>query len=216
VNYPGIDASVLSYLIPALGTSWSGLDAETMDHKEVGLTWYATPATTLDIAIFDDDVKDRYVFAFPPAVSMPSFLNLGSYSIQGSEVMVQHKISSAWSFFGGWTYLNPSKPDLPYAPRTSISLGTNWRSGPFRLSADAQNQSSMTVLGQARVDGSANTQDVGGFTVVNTRAGYAVPALGRGGEVFVAVENLFDRQYEFRSGYPMAGRSVQVGLKASF
>lgn len=216
VNYPGIDASVLSYLIPALGTSWSGLDAETMDHKEIGLTWYATAATTLDIAIFDDDVKDRYVFAFPPAVAMPSFLNLGSYSIQGSEVMVQHKISSAWSFFGGWTYLNPSKSDLPYAPRTSISLGTNWRSGPFRVSADAQNQSRMTVLGQARVDGSANTQDVGGFTVVNTRAGYAVPALGRGGEVFVAVENLFDRQYEFRSGYPMAGRSVQVGLKASF
>jgi iron complex outermembrane receptor protein len=43
-----------------------------------------------------------------------------------------------------------------------------------------------------------------------------VPALGKRGEVFVALENLFDQQYEFRAGYPMPRRSAQVGLHASF
>jgi iron complex outermembrane receptor protein len=216
VNYPGVDAAVLSHLISALGTSWRSLDAEKMNHKEIGLTWYASPATTLDVAFFDDDVKDRYVFAFPPSVPAPAFLNLGSYGVQGSEVMVQHKISSGWSVFGGWTWLNSSKSDLPYAPRSNISVGTNWRGGPFRVSFDAQNQSRMTVLGQARADGSANTSKVGGFTVANVRVGYAVPALGQRGEIFAAVENIFDRQYEFRSGYRMPGISAQVGLKTSF
>jgi iron complex outermembrane receptor protein len=36
------------------------------------------------------------------------------------------------------------------------------------------------------------------------------------GEVFLAVENLFDRDYEYRPGYAMPGISGQLGLSASF
>ncbi|WP_411275694.1 hypothetical protein [Diaphorobacter sp. LI3] len=43
-----------------------------------------------------------------------------------------------------------------------------------------------------------------------------MPALGSKGEVFVALENIFDRDYAYRPGYPMPGRSAQVGLTASF
>jgi len=125
-------------------------------------------------------------------------------------------LSSGWSLFGSWTSLSSSKADLPYAPNSSISLGANWQSGLWRLSMDAQNQSGMVVLGQARADGSVNTTKVDGFTVLNLRSAYKVPALGKRGEVFLAAENLLDQQYEFRAGYPMPGRSVQVGVKASF
>ena len=74
----------------------------------------------------------------------------------------------------------------------------------------------MTVLGQSRANGSANTTEVGGFTVANIRVGYRVPKLGQRGEVFAAIENLLDKAYQFRDGYPMPGRSLQVGVKASF
>jgi iron complex outermembrane receptor protein len=74
----------------------------------------------------------------------------------------------------------------------------------------------MTVLKQERADGVPNPTKVEGFTVVNARAAYQVPAFGKRGEVFVALENLFDQAYEFRAGYPMPGRSMQVGLHASF
>jgi iron complex outermembrane receptor protein len=216
VNYPGLDAAVLSQLIPPLGASWKTLGAEKMDHKEVGLSWYPHPGTSIDVSVFSDHVTDRYVFAFPPAVSAPAFINLGTYDVRGSEISVQHQIGAGWHLFAGLTNLSSSKADLPYAPSSSVSLGMNWQGGPWRVSADAQNQSGMTVLKQERADGVPNPTKVEGFTVVNARAAYQLPALGKRGEVFVALENLFDQQYEFRAGYLMPGRSAQVGLHASF
>ncbi len=216
VNYPGLDAAVLSHLIPALGSTWKTLGAEKMDHKEIGLSWFPRPGTSLDISVFSDRVTDRYVFAFPPAVSFPTFVNLGSYDLDGSEISLQHQLGTGWSVFAGLTNLRSSKADLPYAPNNSLSLGANWQGGPWRLSLDAQNQASMVVLGQARASGAPNLTQVSGFTVANLRAAYKVPALGARGEVFVAAENIMDQQYEFRAGYPMPGRSVQVGLHASF
>ena len=216
VSYPGIDAAVLSHLMSGRGKTWKSLGAEKMDHQELGLSWFPSTDTTVDVALFTDRVTDRYVFAFPPAVAAPTFINLGKYDMTGSEISIQHHIGAGWSFFGGLTSLNPSKSDLPYAPQSSLSLGANWQGGPWRVSADAQSQSGMVVLGQARADGSANTSKVDGFSVLNLRAAYKLPALGKRGEIFVAAENLFDRSYEFRTGYPMPGRSVQVGLHASF
>lgn len=216
VNYPGVDAEVLSTLIPPLAGSWKKLSPETLDHLELGGTWRPTRVTTVDAALFRNRVKNRYVFAFPPAVSAPSFLNLGDYEVQGVELSVQHRFSDQLSVFGGYTHLDPDKSDLPYAPGDVLSLGVNWQTGPWRLSVDAQAQSGMTVLGQARANGAMNTQTVGGFTVANARLAYALPVLGPRGEVFAALENAFDKTYEFRSGYPMAGRGVQVGVKASF
>lgn len=34
--------------------------------------------------------------------------------------------------------------------------------------------------------------------------------------MFVAVENLFDRDYAYRTNYPMPGTSAQLGVKMSF
>jgi iron complex outermembrane receptor protein len=174
------------------------------------------PGTSLDISLFSDRVTDRYVFAFPPAVSFPAFVNLGSYDLDGSEISLQHQLGAGWSVFAGLTNLRSGKADLPYAPNTSVSLGTNWQRGPWRLSVDAQNQTGMVVLGQARASGAPNLTQVNGFTTANLRAAYRVPALGARGEIFVAAENITDQQYEFRAGYPMPGRSVQLGLHASF
>ena len=38
----------------------------------------------------------------------------------------------------------------------------------------------------------------------------------QGGSVFLALENLFDRKYAYRPGYPMPGRSAHIGASASF
>ena len=43
----------------------------------------------------------------------------------------------------------------------------------------------------------------------------ALPVLGPRGEVFVALENLGDRRYAYRPGYPMPGRSGQLGVRFS-
>ena len=74
----------------------------------------------------------------------------------------------------------------------------------------------MLTLNQARAAGAANTQSVDGFTVVNARAAYPLQALGNRGEVFLALENITDANYEMRPGYPMPGASAQVGVNVSF
>jgi iron complex outermembrane recepter protein len=216
VNYPGLDAQVLGHLIPALGTTWKTLGAEKLNHKEVGVSWTPSARTTLDVSVFHDSLSGRYVFAFPPAVTAPTFVNLGDYSVKGAELSLQQELAAGWNAFVGATHLSASKADLPYAPSSSLTLGVNGQVGAWRLGMDAQRQSSMFVLAQARASGAPNLSQVAGFTVVNARVGYKLPALGERGEVFLAAENLLDRQYEFRPGYPMAGRSFQVGLHANF
>ena len=94
-------------------------------------------------------------------------------------------------------------------------MGQNGKLGMIRLSVDAQYRSEVWALNRSRMIGSVNNEKVGSFTVVNSRLSYAVPQLGKKGEVFVAIENLFDREYSYRPGYEMPGRWAQVGLSAS-
>lgn len=149
-------------------------------------------------------------------MSRPSYINLGDYNIKGAEATWQQRWTSNWSSFVGFTWLDPSLKTLPYAPQKSLSLGTTYETGPWRLSADAQYQKDMHVLAEERTAGASNFSKVDSFTVVNMRVGYAVPALGKVGEVFVAVENLFDRDYAYRTNYPMPGTSAQLGVKMGF
>jgi iron complex outermembrane receptor protein len=214
-NFPGLDAALLNAIVPPLAgapTSWRDLDPERTNHAEVGAHWVAMPGTTIDVALFNDRITGRYVFAFPPAVTQPSFTNLGDYSVKGAELSLQQQWGTQLALFAGLTLLDASRDDLPYAPSRALSLGATWRSGPWRISADGQAQGSMFTLNRARADGSANTEKVGGFLVANLRAAFSVPLLGPNGEVFAALENLGDRRYAVRPGYPLPGRSGQLGV----
>ncbi len=218
LNHPGLDAALLNAIVPPLAgapESWRSLKPEQMDHVELGARWSPARGKSLDVSAFSDSLKNRYVFAFPPAVALPSFTNLGDYRVRGLEATWQQQWNTAWSSFAGVTLLDSTLADLPYAPKRALAAGITWRDGAWRVSGDAQAQSAMFVLNKARADGAPNTAQVGGFAVLNLRAAYALPVLGPRGEVFVALENLADRRYAYRPGYPMPGRSGQVGINFS-
>lgn len=217
IHYPGLETATLAFNIAPLRTSWKQLQAEAMDHAEIGFKFTPSEATQIDASVFKDKVKNRYVFGFPPNVAPPpKFINLGSYHVKGAELAVRQDVGEHWSIFAGLTVLDSSLSHLPYTPKRALTAGVNGRMGPVRLALDAQHQSSTYVFSNARRLGSTNTQKVPGFTVANMRLSYPLPALGKKGEVFVAVENLFDKNYAYRPGYPMPGRWGQVGLAASF
>ncbi|BDE72487.1 TonB-dependent receptor [Delftia lacustris] len=217
INYPGLETPLLASLIPALGSTWQQLSAEEMDHAELGFKWTLSQATQLEASIFHDKVKNRYVFGFPPNVPPPpQFINLGGYTMRGMELSLRQALGGGWSGFAGLTLLDPSMDNLPYSPRRALTLGVNGKAGPVRVAFDAQYQSAVWALSRARGADAANTERVAGFAVANLRVAYPVPALGSKGEVFLAVENLFDRNYAYRPGYPMPGRSAQIGVAASF
>jgi outer membrane receptor protein involved in Fe transport len=217
INYPGLETPLLASLIPALGDSWKRLSPEQLDHAEIGVKLAPADGTQIDVSLFTDKVKNRYVFGFPPDVPPPpQFLNLGAYRMHGAELALRQQIGGDWSVFGGLTLLDPSIDNLPYTPKRALTAGINGKAGPLAISLDAQYQSEVWALNRARTAGAANTEKVGALAVANARVAYPLPALGQKGEVFVSVENLFDRAYAYRPGYPMPGRWGQVGIAASF
>lgn len=213
VNYPGLETPLLNFLIGGAPTSTpTHLDPEIDNHVEAGAKFKLSEATGVDVSIFNDKISNRYVFSFFPVMQ---FVNLSEYRTRGAELSVHHKFSDDWSVFAGYTYLDSSQPQLPYAPQNAFTVGVNGRVAGVNIALDAQSQSDMWTLNQGRV-GSTPFERIGGFTVANARVAYPVKALGSKGEVFVAVENLFDADYAYHAGYPMPGRWGQIGFSAGF
>jgi len=90
--------------------------------------------------------------------------------------------------FGGVTTLDSSLSNLPYAPKTAVSVGVNGKISEYRVAFDAQHQTRMYSLTQDR--GTFSPNEVGSLTVANARISRQVAALGKKGEVYAAVNNL--------------------------
>ncbi|WP_196435444.1 TonB-dependent receptor [Methylomonas sp. LL1] len=217
INYPGLEAPTLTAYLPAFfGESWKKLGAEEVQHAEVGVKLMPFDSTELDLSVFNDRVKNRYIFQFADGSGFnPTFLNLGEYAMRGFEGSIKQGITEDWNVFAGLTLLNPSVDNLPYTPARAVTAGINGQIEKVRLAFDAQYQSEIYTLNRGRGPG-ANTQTVSSFVVLNARASYPIPALGKDGEVFIAAENLLSRDYSYRPGYPMPGRWGQIGISASF
>lgn len=215
-NYPGLDVAILNTIVPPLAmnnpASWENLNPERVDHFEVGLAYTFLERVQLDLALFADRYKDRYIFAFPPVVSSPSFTNLGDYDVRGAEASLQYQ-QSVWGLFTGITLFEPSRSNHPYVPDASIVLGGSVQAGSWRFSADAQIQSDMHVLNTARTFGELQTSKVDEFALFNLRVSRSAPWIGSGSEVFIAVENVLDATYAYRTDYPMPGRWAQLGFR---
>lgn len=216
VNYPGLEVTALSALIPPLGSSWERLQPERMKHAEVGVNLQRSVGDMLigvDAAAFRDDLTDRYVFAFPPISMPPSFLNLGAYRIRGLETSITLQGVGDLSFFGSGSWLNSTRVALPGAPARSFSGGVVWAPSRFRLTVDANGQSSMFANTLVRAASEVNTARVSGFTVWHSRLAIPITRLGSRTELFVSADNLFDRTYEYIPGYPMPGRWFTFGAR---
>jgi iron complex outermembrane receptor protein len=226
VNYPGIDgaanAGALSYVplnafsggfLPNFSANgWQNMSPENVDHAEVGLKASPFDSTKIDLSFFIDNVKNRYVFDLMSG----NYTNYGSYWMRGFEASVKQDLIADWTMFASLTMLNPSIDNLPYTPAQAVTAGINGPIGPLRFSFDMQYQSRVWALNRSRNVGASNTDQVEAFTVANTRLAYPMPQLGKKGEVFVGVENLFDKRYQYRPGYEMPGIWGQVGIAASF
>lgn len=217
IHYPGLEAPTLSLYMP-LGTTWRQLQPEEVQHAEFGAKLLPFDYTQIDLSVFNDRVKNRYVFQFFDALGnfSPSFVNFSEYSMRGFEGSLKQEINSEWSVFAGVTLLDPTIRNLPYTPERAVTAGINGRIQKLLLAFDAQYQSEVHTLNRARANGAANDDTVRSFLVVNARVSYPLPLLGKDGEVFVAAENLLSRDYSYRQGYPMPGRWGQLGVSASF
>ncbi len=219
VIYPGLDVIVFSEKVtPALRDTWKKLNAETVDHYEVGLRHRLGRLAVADVTFFYDDGKDRYVVV-PPPPPPPKYGNVETYRIKGVEATLTLFPFADLALFGGVTLLETDPADLPYAPDFTASAGLNFRFlERFRLSLDCQYLSDFHVLSQARRLNAANAQEADEFLVVNGKIAYGfdLPPWKASGELFVAGENLTDTNYAYRPGYPMPGINGMAGVQLRF
>lgn len=221
INYPGQEAPALQAALPFMfaGTTWQDLSPEEMTHQEVGLKYTPGPATQVDVSLFTDKIKNRYAYnlSFMPFLPFNTeYFNAGDYRMNGAELSIRQTLAENWVVFAGLTLLDPSINHLPYTPEKAFTAGLNGKLGPLNLAVDAQYQDEVWALNRSRNSLASNTEKVDSFAIVNARVSYPLAALGKKGEVFLAVENLFDREYEYRPGYEMPGVSGQLGFSASF
>lgn len=222
VLYPGAETYSLTRALPALfnvSNGWSTIKPTENKHTEVGIKQSIDAQTRIDVSLFEDQISNRYTWSPAPYGGTGAWGNtLPDYKINGAELSLSHDLDSRWKLFGGVTTLNSSGLDannqLPYAPNMAISLGVTGRANGYKLSLDAQHQSSMYSLNQDRGGYSASKVDA--LAVANARVAHPMASLGKRGEVYAQINNLFDASYQYNSGYPMPGRNYRVGLIASF
>ncbi len=227
ILYPGAETYTLTRAIPmafAANNGWNNLAPTEDQHTEVGAKFDLSATTHVDVSAFQDKIKNRYIWSgfMTGAGLLPGGIpasgvwsnTFPAYSVNGIEASIRQKIAANWSVFGGLTSLHSSLNNLPYAPSTAISLGVNGEISGYRLAFDAQHQSSMYSLTQDR--GTFAPNQVGAFTVANAKVAYPTASLGKGGEIYLAINNLFGANYEYNAGYPMPGRNFRIGLVAGF
>jgi iron complex outermembrane receptor protein len=214
-NLPGVYAAVL-YGGWGRGDQWQDLEAETVDHVEVGWLAAVTDRVQLDVSLYRDEVSNAIRFV-PPPPPPPLFANIGEYDVQGVEVSLQAQINQRLALFLGGTFNDPDPADVPNLPRTTAVAGMSYSAASaWRLNVDLEWVDDRYVLNPRFAPGQAH---VDGHLVVDGRLGLPIRWLGLGGmdgEIFVSGQNLGDERYEYRPGYPMPGRTVNVGLDVSF
>lgn len=183
---------------------------------ELGGKFFPDKKSRVDVSLFQDAISNRYTFTEADG-GIINWTTVGQYTTKGVELSGQREIIPELTGFLGWTYLsNNSTVNLPYMPQNAFNAAITGYVKNFRISVDAQYQTSIYTQNLARNSTFTNTTKVDGFAVANARISYPIPELGKKGEVFVMVENIFNQQYSYRQGYPMPGTWGSIGLSASF
>ncbi|HPR65004.1 MAG TPA: TonB-dependent receptor plug domain-containing protein [Thermoanaerobaculia bacterium] len=213
-NLPGVYAAAL-YGTWGQGDAWKDLNAELLDHVELGYTGSLSQKVDLTVSIYHDEVTDALRFV-PPPPPPPSFANIGDYTLDGIEASLHVRPSDTVSLFAGLSWMNPDPADVPNAPEWSFSAGVNWiPARGWTVSLDGQSVSESYVLNPRFA---TSQVAVDGYTLLHVRTSRAF-SFGTPGwimELHLDGENLTDETYEFRPGYPMPGRSWMAGVTLTF
>jgi iron complex outermembrane receptor protein len=213
-NLPGVWSAVLLQSTFGLGEAWQDLEAEEIDHFEVGWSWrLGGSRAVLDMALFRSDVENGLRFV-PPPPPPPTFDNVGDYTSQGAEVSLTLSPGAGVELMLAAAYNETDPETIPFSPEWTFSGGLSARLAPrWRLHLDAE-WLDERFAGNPRFP--AQGERVGAFFLLNGQLVWAPSPGASGPKVFLAFENLLDADYAFRPGYPMPGTTLMAGIDWQF
>jgi vitamin B12 transporter len=198
------NSSVYGPLSVANGQS---LQAESGRNAEIGLR-YAEGSTEVSVTAYRNLVDHLVNFGAAGTCLSPygCYVNVQRARLQGVSLAAETQVA-AWRLSGTLEFQAPR--DLSTGkllPRRAREFGTlhaqtqwlGWELG-----------SGLQISGR-RDDDAANTQPLGGYTLLNLDAGYRLtPDL----KLQINLDNAFDRVYQTAQGYAQLPRTVMVSLR---
>lgn len=237
VNYPSpvvvMNMVVTNSPVADPDQYWKKIKPEVVDHYEVGLTHTWPQIATLGATAFYDKGKDRfqaYMFG-----AIPTLFNdpIGKYKIQGLELTGTVTPVKNLELFAGATWLKTKatgnngieRDKMPYTPSFQFQAGINWKFlDHFRFFIDMQHLRDL-YQGTAARSGTFNFTELtrrdklDDITLFNARLSYRFdyrPLRLTDSEIFLAVNNIFDQEYEYAKGYTMPQTTAFAGVSLKF
>jgi len=204
------DHSQLGYMV--LGNP--NLVPEESDSWQLGLGARFNQSLTVDLNVFYNKLKDLIQTDFSDfqnSIAIYSYSNVSRAKTQGFEISSQWIASAQWQFNVGYTFLQAENldtgGDLTRRPEHQITAGAQWQPTlNTGLSAFVRGQSD-------ELADSASGIRSPGWVVCDIKVNHYVSDQLR---VFGGLDNVFDRQRDFNSGFdfaPVAGRYFYVGVR---
>ncbi|HQM82598.1 MAG TPA: TonB-dependent receptor plug domain-containing protein [Syntrophorhabdaceae bacterium] len=236
VNYPSPIAIMNAVLTNAPANNPKAIKPEVVDHYEAGIVHKWPDKGSLGATVFNDKGKDRFLTYMGGAVPLRFNDPVGYYEIRGLELTGAAIPAKDLELFAAATWLtveakgadNVESSHMPYTPGFQFQAGAKWRFfDRFRVFADMQHLRDLYQGASAGV-GRGNTLNLpvltskdklGDITLVNARVSYRFDYRPMGfsnSEVFVAVNNIFNQDYEYAKGYPMPGTTFFGGVSLKF
>nr|WP_298410700.1 TonB-dependent receptor [uncultured Halomonas sp.] len=183
------------------------LEAETSTSYELGVRGDYQPFYW-DLALFQTDIDDLIDWASDsPAPNVVRYrpTNVSEARIRGAEFAAGAELGD-WTLRGALTYLDPEDRDtgndLPRRATQSLRLDLDRELGDWSMGGS-------WIVQNHRYDDAANEQRLGGFGLLNLRAGWAFAPHW---STRLTVNNALDKQYETARNYINAGRAVFISV----
>ncbi len=176
------------------------LNPEKSETVEVGVRGqYSYSQWFWDVAVFQNDYDDLIAWAPTPS-GLWAPQNVNNARIRGAELSSGVEVND-WVLQAAYTYLDPEDQEtgnrLARRASQSVRLDADRELGDWSLGGSL-------VAQVYRYDNASNTQRLGGYGLVNLRAGWQFAPLWT---ARVTVENAFDKEYETSRDYINAGRA---------
>ncbi len=207
VHFPGVYTRALSTDY-ARGT----LGAETLDYVSVGSRVAVDDDLDFLATLFHTEVANRI------DRTSRGYINAGGMRATGVELTTHWRPTEDLAFFGGLTYTEPETKPVSRLPRWTATVGGTWKICDYlKWTVDCQYIDEMYAYSVRSSSAAANLTELKRGVLLNTRLSMPLESFTpQEGEVFVALENLLDRNYEYYPGYPMNGIMAYIGCRFKF
>ena len=205
VHYPGL-------VFRANTEAWDKIEAETMDTYTFGFRFAFEDLVKLHVSAFRNEIRDRFDLD-----AAGQYHNASDMKANGFEATVRVTPTDDLGFYAGATYTIPETAHVSRLPEVTGVLGASWRFLEYwHLDADVNYSSSMYAY-STRSSNPSDLSKVPCFWTANVRLACDLAAfLPLDGEIYVAGENIFNRDYEYFPGYEMPGAMIYTGIRLKF